>query len=207
MDKQKLNEKTEKANLKNKLFISLIILLSSLYVISLVLSLLGVGNFSYNGDKEIYKHWILNTNVFQISLTIFLYNVNLILLLGIAKAIKIKDVLKQHWRFLAILSIIVTVIPKEVGTYHLLGVILIVATEKTVNYKPVLFFALSILLMGLYQPLLMLIRLGYIPDFGELTLFQELEFDIDQYVFISIIYIYILHRKKVKNYENLKEQG
>lgn len=207
MDKQKLNEKIDKAALKNKLFISLIILLSSLYVISLVLSLFGIIKLSYNGNKEIYKHWVLNTNSFQVLLTIFLYNINLILLLGIAKAMKIKDVLKQHWRFLAILSIIVTIIPKEVGTYHLLGIILIISTEKTENIKPVLLFALSILLMGLFQPLLMLIRLGYIPDFGELTLFQELEFDIDQYVFMSIIYMYILHRKKVKNYETLKEQG
>lgn len=168
------------------------------HVITFILRISGVDQFDFKIHVLLANSEFMNLISVQNAISIILLAINLVLMIGIAYKIRIKEIYKKYWIFL-LFSALLLYTPSNIAAFAKPLYFLLVLFYFSKNIKPVL---IGLATMGgiiLYQIFILLLKLGQIPAMGELTFYQSLVFNLDQYIAMTIIYIVIMtYRKKVK---------
>ena len=183
----------DRAELKKKLMLSLILTISTLYIISIILSIFGVTLFKHEATKALYENYIVNNLIFIKIISLASIYLNLILILGISKAENFKSIIKIHLReSILFLMLAWFCIDKDISSILFPLCFLLIVSKGITGAKPLKIAFLAMAGQVAYQPIILLIKLGHIPDMNDLTFYQEMEFNIDQYLFMGIMFIGIM---------------
>jgi len=167
------------------------------YIITFLIRIFGGNQFDYSVHVFLSNSDMINNVITMNAISIALLSINLILIIGISYNITITEVFKKYWIFI-LTSFLLLYAPIKIQAFAkpLYFILVLLYFSKTI--KPVLIGFITMVAMILYQLFILWLKLGHIPLMGELTFYQSLIFNLDQYIAMSVIYLVLLYRKKVK---------
>ena len=167
------------------------------HLITFILRISGVDQFDLKIHVLLANSGITDNPHMVTLLSGLLLSINLFLVVAIGYTENAKCILKKLWIFL-VFSMLLIFVPKDIEQYtnFLFFLFVLIYFSKTI--KPVL-IGLAVMIIQLpYQLFIIWLKLGYIPFVEGLTFYQEITFNLDQYITLIVIYIILLYRKKVK---------